>query len=110
MAITLHVREMPPYKQTPADRRERENQKKRADALREEANCQSIPPTPNNVCLTINYHRHRGRADAANIIGGIADALNNITYDDDSQIVEIHYREIKANVDEYQVVVEDIQR
>lgn len=104
----LYIKEIPPYKQTPADRRERENQKIRTDALRREA--ESLFKTPvkeKNVRLTIKYCRCKGRSDAANIIGGVADALNGIAYDDDRQITEIHYQETKGNVDEYQVIVEE---
>jgi len=103
----LHVEEIPPYKQTPADRRERENQKIRTDALRREAESQfKTPISERNVRLTIKYCRCKGRSDAANIIGGIADALNEIAYDDDRQITEIYYQETRGNVDEYQVIVE----
>lgn len=107
MKTVLQVREIPPYKQTPADRRERQNQEMRADALKVEANRQFGSLLRGNLRLTIEYHRHRGRSDAANIIGGIADALNKIAYDDDRQIVEIHYREAKGDVDWYQVVIEE---
>ena len=108
MKTVLQVKEIPPYKQTPADRHERQSQEKRANALMVEANSQFGSLLRGNVRLTIEYHRYRGRSDAANIIGGIADALNRIAYDDDRQIVEIHYREAKGDVDWYQVAIEEV--
>lgn len=104
--MDLHVREIPPYKQTPADKREKQLQMMRRNALREEA-CQKFKSLiQGNICLTIKYKRFRGRADAVNIIGGIADALIGIAYGDDSQIREVHYSETKGNIDEYWVQVE----
>jgi len=60
------------------------------------------------VHLKVEYHRHKGRSDAANIIDGIADALNKIAYVDDKQIVEIHYHEALGKVDEYWVEIEEV--
>jgi len=107
MKTVLQAREIPPYKQTPAGRRERQNQEIRAHALKVEADRQFGSLLRGNVRLRIEYHRHSGRSDVANIIGGIADALNRIAYADDKQIIEIHYREVKGDVDWYQVVIED---
>ena len=107
--MELYVKEIPPYKQAPADRRERENQRTRTAALRKEVqNRFTTPMRQMGVRLTITYCRHKGRSDAVNIIGGIADALNGIAYDDDKQITEIHYRETKGSIDEYHVIVEEV--
>jgi Holliday junction resolvase RusA-like endonuclease len=109
MKTKLHVKEIPPYKQTPADRREKETQRIRIKALKEEAGGKSeISTSKKNIRLTIDYSRCKGRSDAANIIGGIADALNGIAYDDDRQITEINYQETKGSVDEYQAIIEEL--
>ena len=57
------------------------------------------------VKIEITYHRGKGRADSTNIIGGIADALNKIAYNDDRQIKEVHYSENKKTTDEYWVSI-----
>jgi Holliday junction resolvase RusA-like endonuclease len=107
--MRLHVMGIPPYKQAPADARERENQKIRTDTLKREAkNHFRTPVSRGKVRLTIEYSRGKGKSDAANIIGGIADALNGITYRDDGQISEIHYREKSENIDEYWINVEEV--
>jgi len=107
--MKLCVKEIPPYKQAPADGRERENKRIRTMALKREAKEElSIPIKQKSVRLVIWYSRLRGKSDAVNIIGGIADALNGIAYNDDRQITEIHYDETKGNIDEYQVIVEEI--
>ena len=104
----LHVKEIPPYKQTPADSRERKNQKIRTDALRREAEKQfKTPITRKNIRLIIKYCRCKGKSDAVNVIGGIADALNRIAYEDDKQITEIHYQEMRGDIDEYHASVEE---
>jgi Holliday junction resolvase RusA-like endonuclease len=104
----LHVKGIPPYKQAPADRREKENQMTRIKALRREAEHTFPTPIKQSIRLTIMYRRQKGRSDAANIIGGIADALNGIAYGDDKQITQINYQETKGNVDEYQIIIEEL--
>lgn len=104
----LHIVDIPPYKQAPADIHEKENQKKRAEALKTEAEKLFENPMRGKVHLKVEYHRHKGRSDAANIIGGIADALNKIAYVDDKQIVEIHYHEALGKVDEYWVEIDEV--
>ena len=42
------------------------------------------------------HRRSHGGVDAANIIGGIADALEEPFYKDDSQIAEVYYKESPA--------------
>jgi Holliday junction resolvase RusA-like endonuclease len=107
--MKFRVTEIPPYKQAPANGSERDNQKLRSEALRIEARkaFQALI-TQQNVRLTIRYFRKKGRSDASNIAGGITDALNGIAYNDDKQITEIHYQEMKGSIDEYQVLVEPI--
>lgn len=104
----LHVKGIPPYKQTPADRRERENQVIRTATLRREAEHKFPTTMKQSIRLTITYRRQKGRSDALNIIGGIADALNGIAYDDDKQITEIHYQETEGSLDEYHLIVEPV--
>jgi len=108
MHMRLHICEIPPYKQAPADTNERRNQMKRTEALKSAAVNEKTAPIKGKVSLTITYSRKSGRSDAANIIGGIADALNGIAYDDDKQIVEIHYSETVGSSDKYQVSIEEL--
>ena len=59
------------------------------------------------VRLTIVYHRYRGNVDAANIIGGVADALEGPFYRNDRQITEVRYKEDPSKKkDEYTVGLE----
>jgi len=63
--------------------------------------------------LTILYNRGKAKVDSANIIGGIADALQGPCYNNDDQLVEIHYSEQvksrkKYKSDRYQVNLEPI--
>lgn len=104
--MELHIREIPPYKQTPADKREKQLQSLRRNELKKEAVKQFNSLIQGNISLEIKYNRCRGRSDSVNIIGGIADALIGIAYRDDSQIREVHYSEAKGNIDEYWVQVE----
>ena len=102
----IHVEGKPPYKQSPADYSEKKNQQERRDILHDNAKRACLEPLKGSVKLIINYRRYRGMSDAANIIGGIADALENILYEDDKQIGEILYSESNGNKDEYWVKVE----
>jgi len=54
-----------------------------------------------NIRMTIIYHRGKARQDSANIIGGIADALQGSCYHNDKQLVEIHYSEQKKSRKKY---------
>ena len=102
----LDIQKIPPYKQTPADKREKQLQMMRSNVLRDEARQKFKSLIQGNICLTIKYKRCRGSADAVNIISGIADALIAIAYRDDNQIREVHYSETKGNIDEYWIQVE----
>lgn len=110
-AITFVVDSVPPYKQTPADRAERERQDTYRRALQEkarEAFANSLP-FPAQCAVTIRYLRSRGQADSANIIGGILDSLQGIAFNDDRQVTEITYVEWKGNRDWYQVIVAELK-
>ena len=66
-----------------------------------------------NMRLTIWYNRCKGGSDSANIIGGIADALQGSCYHNDSQLVEVHYSQEgksrkKYKSDRYAVIVEPV--
>jgi hypothetical protein len=52
------------------------------------------------VALAVTYVRAKKARDAANIIGGIADALQGILYTNDSKLVEIYYYELSIGKDE----------
>lgn len=104
-ANRIYVIYRPPYKQTPADTQERENQERYVAALREEAKKLFKSPFQRNVKIIIEYNRNQGRADSMNILGGIADALEEIAYLNDSQITEIHYVERRGVQDEYWIEV-----
>ena len=63
------------------------------------------------VKLTIMYGRNRGKLDAANIVGGIADALQGTFYEDDGQSVQIYYEEeINKKKDYYEITLERVIR
>ena len=105
MVIEITVLGQPPYKQTHADDNQREQQKERSKALKDEARkiCKSV--SNSEVSLDIKYLRYKGRADPANIIGGIADTLQGIAYVNDRQVKTIHYSETKGGKDEYTVSI-----
>lgn len=104
--LEIHVEDCPPWKQLPADSGEKRRQKERRALLEEkarkifgEAACLAT-----QINLSIKYRRNKGRADAANIIGGIADALE-VLYLNDREVKEIHYIEEQGDKDEYWVTV-----
>ncbi len=105
MANVISLPSIPPYKQTPANKNERILQKARREALRTKAREICKSPRNDYVSLDILYWRGKGGADPANIIGGIADALQGIVYDNDSQIKTIHYSERKGGEDLYTISV-----
>jgi len=101
---------LPPYKQTPANKSEKQGQARRKDQLQQVASaCRNEKFfSAKRILLSVKYQRARGLADAANIIGGIADALEGILYLDDNRITEVHYVEEsapEATFDEYWVEV-----
>ncbi len=108
--FSFKVQGTPPYKQIAADAREKANQRERVDGLQEVARLASegalidIPTNQGGICLSITYRRSTGRCDAANVIGGIADALQGIAYVNDSQIAEVHYIE-EGSDESYEVMV-----
>ncbi|MDO8615965.1 MAG: RusA family crossover junction endodeoxyribonuclease [Dehalococcoidia bacterium] len=107
--VTVEVDGSPPYKQITASPGEKRNQL--TANLRETATKafteQSLfeEPVEGKLCLSITYRRLVGRCDAANIIGGIADALQDIAYINDSQVREVHYIEEPADREGYTVTV-----
>lgn len=63
------------------------------------------------VRLKIIYNRNRGKMDAANIIGGIADILEGPFYRNDGQIKEVTYKEYSyKKKDKYEITLEEVQR
>jgi len=106
----VHVVGLPPYKQTPADKKEKQSQEERKDRLRREVFSHKNEGLffAKKIVLSIRYQRAKGLSDAANIIGGIADALQGVLYLNDARITEIRYIENLAPegaVDEYWVEV-----
>lgn len=106
MAIEISVQGKPPYKQAPASPGEKGNQDKSKEELQNKAReMYKSEPLEGDVSLVIVYSRSRGKMDSANIIGGIADALENIVYKNDRQIKSIQYTETKGGEDHYTVSV-----
>ena len=108
--ITFEVAGSPPYKQAPADASEAANQNQRRALLEGQAREAAMDavaesPVSEPVCISITYRRARGRADAANVIGGIADGLEGIAYVNDSQLKEAHYVEQTSSEESYSVTV-----
>jgi Holliday junction resolvase RusA-like endonuclease len=63
-------------------------------------------PMNSQLSLHIAFRRAKSELDSANIVGGVADALQNVLYADDKQITRIVYSEEKGEQDEYTVKVE----
>ncbi|MGI0013729.1 MAG: RusA family crossover junction endodeoxyribonuclease [Nitrososphaera sp.] len=103
MDILFTVNNKPPYKQSPADRTERINQAKYKESLIAEARNHLAEPAAGPLKMEIDVRRYRAAMDGANIIGGIADTLQDIAYSNDRQLVEIRYLERKATADSYTV-------
>ena len=103
MDTETRVLTRPPYKQTPAGASERKNQKAYRDALVAEARRSFPQPREGRIRIDVSYSRASGRADAMNILGGIADSLQGIAYLNDRQIVNVNYSERKARTDQYTV-------
>lgn len=108
--VRLHIRETPPSisQVTPS---EMEEKKRFVDALQREARNQFKSPIVKgaNVKLVIKYSRCTRNYDGVNIIGGIANALENIVYINDRQITEIHYSEEKGEAEEYWIEITKIK-
>jgi len=110
-SISFIVNEKPPYKQAPPDAGERRSQAQPKEACQQEA--RKVFAGHNvltNPCMaSIRYWRGRGGADSANIIGGILDALENILYQNDKQVVEISYIEHRTmRSDWYQITITEV--
>ncbi len=110
MAITFVVEGAPPWKQIPADNEERKRQADRLDALRQKASESFGGRSASSAecALDIRYTRCQGRADSANIIGGVADGLQHILYSNDRQIIAITYAERPGTRDWYQITVTEV--
>ena len=112
--LSFHVEGLPPWKASPGpskikyapQRKESvETLQRKAFSARDEEIFFS-----NRVALAIRYHRVKSERDAANILGGIADALQGILYKNDSVLVEIHYAEdLGVTKDEYWVEVAKVE-
>jgi len=104
------VNYLPPYKQTSAGKKEKRNQDKRTNLLKDAAKATSNSPCfeTKKFKVDIYYSRCKGKADSGNIIGGILDALVDIIYKDDRQVVDINYREFQGSKDFYMVAVTEL--
>lgn len=111
-SVTFVVNDKPPYKQTPADTQEKQNQSQRKQTCVNaagEARKHFTGTIFTKKCVVqIRYHRAKGQSDSGNIVGGILDALQGIVYKNDSQVVEIHYLELPETKDRYQVTVTEL--
>jgi len=63
-------------------------------------------PMTSQLSLHIQFRRAKSELDSANIVGGIADALQNVLYANDKQLTRIVYSEERGQEDEYTVKVE----
>jgi len=106
--VEFSIQGKPPYKQAPADSSERENQKLYRHNLEIEARKHFPEMMKGDIKMEIFYTRAKGRSDAANNIGGIADTLQGIAFADDKQVVEIHYREKRGITDAYSIKISSL--
>jgi Holliday junction resolvase RusA-like endonuclease len=112
-SIKFQIVDVPPVKQASIGNH-RDNAKRRK-RLRDEA-LRVAKGKPyafygeTKVRLTILYLRSNGKLDAANIIGGIADALQGFFYENDRQLVEIDYKEEqkKKGKDSYDITLKEV--
>lgn len=114
MIVRIEVKCIPPWKQLPAGASERRNQKSRKEKLQEEAK-KKVSDLHGSLItgdlrMKVVYIRSKGRADATNILGGIADSLQKIVYENDKFLTKIDYSEVKGNADEYVVEISSIER
>ncbi len=108
MNVEFQVIGKPPYKQTPADSSERANQRSYRDNLVMEAKKHFTEFSNDRLKIEVVYTRNRGMADSMNIIGGIADSLEGIAYENDKQLVEVHYVEKTGLRDEYTIKLSSV--
>jgi len=82
----------------------------------EEAMIECLPFEETNVRMVMRYQRARGRADALNIVNGVADIIQRRCHrrqqrfdtwviEDDAQIREVHYTERQGPADRYEVTI-----
>jgi len=100
----------PPYKQTPADETERANQLRYKNTLQERARTefQDKEIFTGKCEVSILYERKEGKADSANIIGGIMDCLEGIAFKNDKQVAKIQYKELVGISDRYEVAISEL--
>lgn len=104
--IVVAVDGAPPWKQIPADEAERLRITSRRALLQERARATyagTLLEGP--LSLTVRYTRNGGGADSANIVGGVADALQGILYANDKQLWEVEYAEHPGDSERYEVAV-----
>ncbi|MBL7119615.1 MAG: RusA family crossover junction endodeoxyribonuclease [Dehalococcoidia bacterium] len=111
ISITFVVKEIPPWKQVPADAAEREQQAERLKVLQQvaKASVGESAPLSRPCAVSMHYCRKRGRADSANIVGGVLDGLQRIVYQDDKWVARISYDERRESEDWYQVTVTELE-
>lgn len=118
--ISFQVSDLPPWKQTSkGDRKEKQKRVKSLkccakseiekfnERLRQRVSIAWINPMDPQtmVHIFIHYTRGIGKSDATNIIGGIADALQGILYENDRQIRKVAYTEDSGASDEYRIII-----
>ena len=81
-----------------------------------EAMLEYLPFEETDVRMVMHYQRARGRADALNIVNGVADVIQRRSHsrqqrfdtwviEDDVQIREVHYTERQGPADRYEVTI-----
>lgn len=113
VAFELTVQTAPPVKQTPGSAAERASQASLVDAITRAFRAEYPDGWPTyaprtDLELVIRYERGVRRSDSANIIGGIADALERLkVYSSDSQLRQIAYAESPSHdsIDRYTIAV-----
>jgi len=108
-SVHIHVSDIPPSYDAGLSITNPENpQHERYQYLRKEAEkvMAGRPPLDCGLTMRIQYTRALGRADGVNIIGGIANTLQEVVYEDDKQLWHIVYGETAGDEDEYLIEVE----
>ena len=111
--IKLDINEEPPVKQ-PSIGSQSDNTKRRLRLRGIALERAQKTPYPfygvNHIKISILYIRCRGKLDSANIVGGIADCLQGIFYENDRHLTEIKYREEAKNKgkDSYTITLEKV--
>ena len=77
--------------------------------LQDEARSKCETQLEGDLKLKVSYTRSKGKADGANIIGGIADCLQHIVYKNDKSLVNISYSETRGEEDKYEVEISSIE-